>query len=508
MLSNRRKKIVVGISLLFLLGCQSQNHSFSEMKSMIPSMPAQDVLSENSNKKTKNLALSESIDLKRAIDYVLKHSDTLLAAQSGAVAAQLQSDALDLHQPTIILGGVAGRYNIEKDFNISGIKENLSQLGSPQLAHFTSHLSGIYRELAQLAQAGVLPQLPDNLNLKHQDHFATGYIAGFLPIYTGGKIEAIQDLAQGRADSAITNVLTTKEHLISTLIERYFLVQLAKEVVKVRNAALKAVQGHHHSAKRMFELGVISKIQKLQAEASLAEARFQFKKANNDLRLAQSALNSLVKSNTFLMSTPLFISSKPLSPLIQFQAKAQQHSPIFAEIKAKRKQANALKTLSESRWKPNVGVFGTYLLGEEKDWLVGVNASMTLNSAVDRKKMYQAAKSTLTKVDALYRQAQKQINLYVEKSWLAVEDAKARYFALGEEEKLAKQVLVLQQKGFKQGVNTIIELNDAQANLIKIQTQRAKTNYEYVMALTALLASTGHIQDIIHYIPTLETKEL
>ncbi len=130
-----------------------------------------------------------------------------------------------------------------------------------------------------------------------------------------------------------------------------------------------------------------------------------------------------------------------------------------------------------------------------------MNANWTLHRSVDRSKMQEAAKMTLTQIDAIERQVKQDVNLLVEKNWLAVDDTRLRYQSLAKEEQLAQQVLKLHQAGFKEGINTVIELNDAQAKLVKIQTERANAAYQYVMALAELLASTGNIQSFASYIP-------
>ncbi len=116
--------------------------------------------------------------------------------------------------------------------------------------------------------------------------------------------------------------------------------------------------------------------------------------------------------------------------------------------------------------------------------------------------MVQAAQARVNQINAVRRQAQQDILLLVEKSWLAVANARQRYYSLAKEENLARQVLKLNRAGFQEGLNTVIEVNDAQAKLVKSQTQRVNASYEYVIALADLLAATGNIHAFIDYIPT------
>ncbi len=454
----------------------------------------------------------QSITFQQAAEYVLTHSDKLLAAQSGWQASQLQAEALDdLHKPTVLISGMAGRYHISRDISTSALRDRLRGYGDglsakigglaqqlPALAPIASPiLSGV-----QQSVAGAINRIPSEVNISKSDHFSRADITALMPLYTGGRIDAIQQLAHGRADVYASEVTSTEEELFTTLIKRYFQTQLAMQVVKVRKAAVKAIKGHDHAAQRMLATGLISKVERLHATTALSDAKFQLEKAEDNLRLAQRALSSLLQSpQTTSIATNLFVNDSKLPPLSVFQEKALARYPALAKIEAKAKQAKAMKSLSDAAWKPNVAAFGTHQIGDNNDWVIGVNAHWTVHSSVDRSKMQQAAEKSLNQVDAIRRQARQDIKLLVEKNWLAVNDAKHRYRSLEKEEKLAKQVLKLQQLGFKEGLNTVIEVNDARAKLIKAQTLRAKSAYEYVIALSELLASTGDIHAFVDYIP-------
>ncbi|MDP8162043.1 TolC family protein [Pasteurella skyensis] len=503
MLTIYTKKYLPLMGIFILVGC---HHSQMQPKTQAldtPTAHTSVLINEKVDSTPTPLDVSKPVNFQQAVDYVLNHSDKLLAAQAGWQASQLQADALDLHQPLIMLGGMAGRYNIETDISTANIRERLQGYGTA----LSSQMGGLVKKFPHLAPMlkkglGALSQIPSNIHLQKRDNFSRADVIALLPLYTGGRINAIQEFAQGRADSNATEIVTTKEELLKTLIKRYFQVQLAERVVKVREVALKSVKGHNHSAIRMQQLGMISKVQRLQATAALSDAEFQLDKAKDNLRLAQRALDSLLQGKNISTATTLFVKKHKLAPLSAFQTKAQAHYPIFAQIKAKRKQAKAMEQLSNAAWKPNIAAFGTYQLNKAHNWVVGINASWTLHNSVDRSKMQQAAKMTLTQIDAIYRQVEKDINLLVEKNWLAVDDTRQRYYSLAKEEKLAQQVLQLHRAGFKEGINTVIELNDAQAKLVKIQTERANVAYQYVIALAELLESTGNLHTFVDYIPT------
>lgn len=348
--------------------------------------------------------------------------------------------------------------------------------------------------------------LPESVSVSKTDNFSRANIGALLPIYTGGRIEAVQDVARGRADFQAGKVLETQAQLLRLLAERYFLVQLAKSAVAVREEALQVVNAHDHAAQRMLDLGLIAKAERLQGKTALADAQYQLDKAKDDLRLAERALAALLDGKKIFPANALFVDHRPLPSLEAFQAKALAQYPAFAKIAAKREQAKAMKSLSDAAWKPTVAAFGLHEVKRHSpDWVVGVTAQWTINSPVNRHKVQEAAEQTLAQVDLVEAQAIRDVKLLVEKEWLAVNDARARFDSLAEQVKLAKEVVRLRNAGFKEGVNTVIELNDAEANLAKVRTERAQAAYQYVIALAGLLEAAGEDEQLAHYLAEADT---
>ncbi len=443
------------------------------------------------------------VTFQQAANFVLTHSDKLLAAQAGWQASHLQAEALKhLRRPVVNLNGMAGRYHISRDISTDALRDRLQGYSNDlsQLAQQLPNLAPILSSLQQAGSAGIT-EAPFEINLSKYDNFSHANITAALPLYTGGRIKAIQQYAHSRVEVNASEVKTTEEQLLGSLIRRYFQVQLAKRIVDVRKTALKAVKEHDHTAQRMLDTGLISKVERLQAKAALADAQFQLEKTEDNLRLAQSALNSLLHSQQLNTATDLFINDTKFPSLKTFQDKALTHDPTLAKIEAKARQAEAMKSISTANWKPNVAAFVNHQIGENEDWVVGINAQWTLHSSINRNKMQQAAQARVNQVNAVRRQAQQDILLLVEKNWLAVKNACQRYHSLAKEENLARQVLKLNSAGFKEGLNTVVEVNDAQAKLVKSLTQRANAAYEYVVALSDLLASTGDIHTFVDYIP-------
>lgn len=505
--------------LLLLCGCQHLDNVFS------PKLPADDINSDsltplpsphaadfalNTTKKSvskhglESLS-SRSVDFATASQFLLAHSDKLLAARSALDAKRLQAEALSgLNEPMVFVSGTAGRYNAERDISTSALRDRLHNYGekissSPLAGKLPPELQSL------LGKLPITDVLPSEIHLKKQDNFTSANVGALWPVYTGGRIDAVQQYAQGRVDTQRGEIAETKEALQTLLVKRYFLVQLAKSVVAVREKAYEAVRAHDHAAQRMLDIGLISQVERLQGATALSDARFQLEKANDDLRLAQRAFDSLLQGKNIVPVSALFVNHEPLAALELYQKKARKHHPAFQKIAAKKTQAEAVKISNDSAWKPTVLAFGTHQLSDSgKNWLIGVSARMTLNSSIDRAKMREATAATLTQIEAVQRQAESDIDLLVEKNWLAVTDAVSRYDSLAKKIRLAKEVVRLRTAGFREGVNTVIEVSDAEANLAKTRTERAKAAYDYVTSLADLLAAVGEPERFSQFISTAD----
>lgn len=113
--------------------------------------------------------------------------------------------------------------------------------------------------------------------------------------------------------------------------------------------------------------------------------------------------------------------------------------------------------------------------------------------------MDEAAEENIKQVRAVKEQVSNDIDLLIEQKYLAAQLAKEHYSSLVIEVDFAKEIVKLRLAGFKEGLNTYIDLNTAQANLAKAQTQEAKAAYDYVINLASLLEASGQLREFPKY---------
>ena len=263
-------------------------------------------------------------------------------------------------------------------------------------------------------------------------------------------------------------------------------------VAYLRTQALGAIQETDHAAKRALDVGLISKVERLEAQNALANAEYENSKALNDADLAMTALQRTMRTPYRIRPiSPLFVSSKPLPDLSYFQAQAKQHHPAFQKVSAKYEQAKALHAFNESNFKPTVTVFGRSEIGNDPNWIAGVSANWKLWGGLDRGASTESSLAKLHQAQFSQIEITDNIMLLVEKNWQSVKNAQRNYLSLNTNIELAKEMLRFRQLGFKEGVNTAVEVMQAEANLEKAKTEQAKSANDYIQALADLMQSCG-----------------
>lgn len=437
-----------------------------------------------------NVAPGMPLSFVQAQSALLAHSDQLAASRKALESARLRREGMEgLGGPSVAVTGMGYRYSANADLDLDPARRDVAggvSMLPPQLG-------------PGIAQ---LPSLPSNYNLQHKSSVASANVSAVWPLYVGGLSDAVRQQLDGMADEAQADATSSSEQLQTLLVQRYFTAQLAARAAALRQRALAGVQAHDDAAQRMLQAGVIAQVERLQASAALADAQQQARKADDDARLASSALARTVHAPGGVQpSSPLFVSSQALPPLQQFQDAAQQQHPGLGKVAAKKRQAEALHDASEALRKPQVLAFGMREVNTsgKPNWAAGVAVRWTLWDSIDRDKLAAAGQRSIEQAELTDAQVRSDIALLVEKNWLAVEQARTQYLAGQAQENLARELLRLRNAGLKEGTSTALDLIDAQLNLAKVQTERASSANQYVQALAALLESTGQSDAFAQY---------
>lgn len=441
-------------------------------------------------------AFAQPMDFSTALQHLAESSDRLAASHLAVDSAAQQRRAIErLGGPSVSLTGATYAYNANLNLDLNPLGQALPGI----LAQLPPQLGGMVAQL---------PHLPASYTLNRHQTDTTASVNAVWPIYLGGATQAARGLADARTREVQADSTRVSDELASLLVQRYFGAQLANRAAALREAAFHSIEQHDVAAQKMLDAGVIAKVERLQARSALEDARKNAQKAQDDADLAATALTRTAHADERLEPTsPLFVISQPVEPLPYFIDAALAHHPGLAKVAAKKAQASELHKAEEALRRPQVFAFGQReIKSGNADWVAGIAVRWTLWDSIDRNALEASSQAQIDQAERTGAQARSDIALLVEKNWLALEQARRQYFAQQAGVDLAAEVLRLREAGLREGTSTTLDLIDAQTNNAKVQTERAQAAHDYVLALAALLESSGLSDEFANYMARADVK--
>ena len=434
------------------------------------------------------LEVSSFLSLEQAQKILVQVSPKMAANQAAIAASEYQTDALrTIDNPLVFARVSASTYHLDEDIDLSSLRNGV-------VNGVNNTVDSIAPSIPDLPNFGELvgERIPDEYNLKRSGSTTGAGIGVAWPIYTAGRAEALTGASDARTQEAVADSILDTNTLYNTLIERYFKAQLAIIAAYLREDAYDTLQQTDHMAKRLFEEGFISRVDRLEAQSALADAKSESVNANNDARLAMIALQRLLRTDYRIKpTTPLFVSSRPLPDVSYFQDLALTNHPGLQKVAAKRAQAQQLHALSDTGYKPTVLLYGYSQVERDPSWVAGISASWKLWGGLDKTASLASSNAQIRQADLSEIEVSDNLLLLVEKNWHDVNNAQSRYQALQSNVDLAAEVLRLRRLGLQEGINTTVDVVQAQTQSLKARTEQAQAANSYVQSLAALMQSCG-----------------
>lgn len=373
-----------------------------------------------------------------------------------------------------------------------------------------TNLNGAKNEFSSLLGVSNPEILGDwDINILKRD-IAFGGVGIIWPVFTGGKINALIESSKIKTDIGHEELVSTKNKLISELVERYFQVKLAEEAVLVRKEALEGMNKHLYDATKLEQQGIIAPVEKLQADVAVSEANRQYSASLKDLSLSKVALaNTLeIDEANFDLTTQFFLVDN-LQSLAYYQDKALTNYPELLKLKLQIDLAEQGIKSKKSSYYPTIDAFGQSVLlhnnpvgvskKNEKPWMVGVTLTYDLFEGFKNKNEIKAAKVTKESAELHEIKAKKDIKNQIEKIYQDLEKQNEQIQNLQIQIVQAEELLRVRSRSFAEGIASSTDVVDAEVNLSGIKLQKLEAQYNYVLDLADLLEYSGLSYEFTQY---------
>ncbi|MCU7994131.1 TolC family protein [Shewanella glacialipiscicola] len=353
---------------------------------------------------------------------------------------------------------------------------------------------------------GALAGIPSSLFVTpftEQDIFRAS-LQAMWPIYTGGQITAAQGIQAAMVAEKQQELQLVTRDLFTLLVDRYYAVDVTQALVSTQTELVSSLTKHVDHALALEREGQIAKVERLNAQVALDNAKVNLGSARRQHEMAIIALSRMLQQSDVGTQSPLFVLPHAPSLGQLTQVTLSQH-PALKLLEAKEAQANGLVSLEQGKYHPTVFLFGNYTLYEddslfsqvEPDWMVGVGVKVPILSRDGRSGKVEAAKSALLQARYTKAQTRQDLSLLVDQSYRQLLQAEEEVKALDTSLELATENLRLREIAFNQGLSTSIDRVDAELKLSAVNTQQLAARYRYVQAYARLMAISGQLDEFI-----------
>ena len=452
-----------------------------------------------------------TLSLEEALEMTLSDNPAIRAAEFNRRAAQQERRAaIGLRMPQI---GITGSYAyLGKDIEI-----DLNNMKTP-----VQNLAG------QILQSGMIPSdyipsisqmlsgaMAASWALPLQDR-SLGFVGGdvTVPLWMGGKINAANRAARINEQTARSQGIQQRNALVSELVERYYGLALARQVVVVRQQVVDGVRKHLEDAAALEAQGMISRSEKLYVEFKMSEAERDLQNAQSQVETIAAALNSTIgQTDNYQPVTAMFILER-IEPLDHFRTLAAERNPLLDQVDQKRRLAYEGVRAQRSSFLPQVVAMGGMSFYDYQvskvlpRWAVGVGVNFKLFDGLNREYKYSAAKQTVRRVEALQDKAGSDISVLVEKLYNQMENYRTQMASIEASLAFAEEYLKTKNAAFLEGMSSSTDLIDAELNLAKVKTERIEAAYRYDVSLAQLLEAAGVSDEFTAYMRRQDARRI
>jgi outer membrane protein TolC len=193
------------------------------------------------------------------------------------------------------------------------------------------------------------------------------------PLFAGGSILSNYRIEKHGVDISKTDMETVKRDIVLQVREGYFNILRGEKFLDVARQTVKQFSAQLDVTKAFFEVGIVPKNDVLQAEVRLANAKQGLVRAENDVVLAKSFFNSLLRNE---IDAPVqvidILGYSPFSLHFEDALKeALGKRPEIRTANLKIEQSKEGVKIAKSGFFPTVNLSGNYSRLSEEPLLVG-----------------------------------------------------------------------------------------------------------------------------------------
>jgi HAE1 family hydrophobic/amphiphilic exporter-1 len=322
------------------------------------------------------------------------------------------------------------------------------------------------------------------------------------PIYTGGRLNNAYGISTSSLDASKLELDRTRQEIEYRVVEVFYAALMNERGVAVADEQVRLGERQLELAKARFESGTVARLDVLQAEVELANAKARRIQAK---AMVDGALQQLRGVLAIPQSQPLKLEGSLDEPVIGqarevFDAELPKR-PDLRAYAARRQAAEYSSNLAQGEWKPSLAFNGNmqyqqdslnnFLSRDNQSYTFGIALNVPLFAAPGAAARRNQAQSQMRQAEHGLRYATDNARVELESAWTALE-ASAEVVATQEKAlEMARESVVIAQVSYENGVITSAELNDAQVRLLQTEYLLIQAKYARITAAARARVAAG-----------------
>jgi outer membrane protein TolC len=359
-----------------------------------------------------------------------------------------------------------------------------------------------------------------------------------LPIYSGGRVKGNKKVAQYNYQQAVAQAVSTEQDLVFNTTLDYLDILRNQQLVDVNQANLDVAKERYRIANVRFNAGAAAKLEVLRAETDQATAQQNLVEAQNSLKQSYANLNTIMgrkpqtplrilpidqltlpqplkidsaspDKSTFTQGAALVSPAEKTNPVgnttiasgEELAQLANGSSPSLAALQAQVRAAEAAVGVAKAGKKPSLGLSLSGLISNPLSYLgrfvVSLGGSLLQNlfDSGRTRSQVQTAQATVQQLKNSLQSGELSVANQIEKSLLALNSAKERETSTTVAVASAQEALRAAQLGYSAGVQTALDVSDAETALLTAQTNAVNAKFDVAASQAQLAAAVGILTD-------------
>ncbi len=324
-----------------------------------------------------------------------------------------------------------------------------------------------------------------------------------LPLYAGGRLTSGYRQANYNLQATRESIRLSRQETVYQVKLAFYGYLLAREFVTVAQESLALAEGFLKNVRNLYDVGMASKLDLLQAEVRVANLKPQLFRAKNSLDVSLLGLKTAVGID---LDIPVEVEGELGFAPLETDAEnavteALARRPEILGLDYQSRMAGEMLKMARAATLPTLAIGGAYNLWADKfnfnrgTWQNYYSINLVLNLPIFNGFETQAkiaqSKAALREIEWNRKGLGETVKFEVRQAVLNYEQAREALLSQEKNVEQAREAVRIAELNYSEGLATNLDVTSAQLALTQARVNRSQSLYDCVISLAQLEKSVG-----------------